>query len=270
MTDKANALSQLADKLSYRVENPSAWPEGFDQAGSDLFREAATTIRAFATASNPLQSVLDRFPGGEAAFNAVLQCPHEVDAEKVILKAGHSKPGNALAQLHARLSALETTPAPVSEITEEMVERLCFAAAKYAPACGGNYSRALFHTPEAAALRRVLTAAMGGGPARQASQAARDVLSERQRQMSAEGWATEHDDAHTNGELATAAGCYALGDKLTMREVDGPGTIVAPVQWPWFGCWWKPKTRRQDLVRAGALIIAEIERLDRSAAIRGE
>ncbi|MBJ6986897.1 hypothetical protein [Devosia sp. MC521] len=123
MTDKANALSQLADKLSYRVENPSAWPEGFDQGGSDLFREAATTIRAFATASNPLQAVVDRFPGGEAAFNAVLQCPHEIDAEKVVLKIDHSRPGNAIAQLHARLSALKTTPAPVSEATHRHKKR---------------------------------------------------------------------------------------------------------------------------------------------------
>jgi hypothetical protein len=32
--------------------------------------------------------------------------------------------------------------------------------------------------------------------------------------------------------------------------------------------WWKPKDRRRDLVRAAALIIAEIERLDRDAEAR--
>jgi hypothetical protein len=36
--------------------------------------------------------------------------------------------------------------------------------------------------------------------------------------------------------------------------------------WPWEDKWWKPKDRRRDLVRAGALIVAEIERLDRLAA----
>jgi hypothetical protein len=36
--------------------------------------------------------------------------------------------------------------------------------------------------------------------------------------------------------------------------------------WPWSVQWWKPKDRRRDLVRAGALIVAEIERLDRAAA----
>ena len=36
--------------------------------------------------------------------------------------------------------------------------------------------------------------------------------------------------------------------------------------WPWSLDWWKPKDPRRDLVRAGALIVAEIERLDRQPA----
>lgn len=35
-----------------------------------------------------------------------------------------------------------------------------------------------------------------------------DVIAERQRQQSAEGWTPEHDDEHCNGELAMAAVCY--------------------------------------------------------------
>jgi hypothetical protein len=34
--------------------------------------------------------------------------------------------------------------------------------------------------------------------------------------------------------------------------------------------WWKPTNRRRDLVKAGALILAEIERLDRAAGIKVE
>lgn len=34
----------LVERLRYRVNNPSAWPEGFDQAGSDLFSEAAAIL----------------------------------------------------------------------------------------------------------------------------------------------------------------------------------------------------------------------------------
>lgn len=91
--------------------------------------------------------------------------------------------------------------------------------------------------------------------------AARDVLAERERQQSAEGWTPEHDDQHDRGELAAAAACYAhFGWMKTGR---------APTEWPWSSGWWKPKDTRHDLVKAGALILAEIERLDR-AALKGD
>lgn len=91
--------------------------------------------------------------------------------------------------------------------------------------------------------------------------AARDVLAERQRQISVEGWTPEHDDRHTTGALATAAGCYAM---FTLAYPPGD-----PVSfWPWSPSWWKPSDEsRRNLVKAGALILAEIERLDRAAAI---
>jgi hypothetical protein len=92
--------------------------------------------------------------------------------------------------------------------------------------------------------------------------AARDVLDERKRQQSAEGWTPEHDDLHDTGELAIAAACYcaAVGPSKT------GGT---PIAWPWPG-FWKPKDRRNNLVRAAALLLAEIERLDRAARNGGE
>lgn len=87
--------------------------------------------------------------------------------------------------------------------------------------------------------------------------AARDVLAERRRQVEAEGWTPEHDDDHGDGSLALAAACYADKDRP-----DG----MCPGRWPWHASDWKPKDRRADLVRAGALILAEIERLDRASA----
>lgn len=35
---------ELVERMAYRVENPSAWPEGFDQDASDLFRGAVSLI----------------------------------------------------------------------------------------------------------------------------------------------------------------------------------------------------------------------------------
>jgi hypothetical protein len=97
------------------------------------------------------------------------------------------------------------------------------------------------------------------------SKATDDVLAERQRQISEEGWTPEHDDEHVNGELAQAAACYAdysvLGEDMII-ELSDDGKPV-PGGWPWASSWWKPKDPRSDLVRAGALILAEIERLDR-------
>lgn len=91
---------------------------------------------------------------------------------------------------------------------------------------------------------------------RELSDAARDVLAERARQMSAEGWTPEHDDEHSDGGLAKAAACYALG------QTGHAGRGVS--HWPWAMEWWKPKDRRRNLIKAGALILAEIERLDRA------
>lgn len=89
--------------------------------------------------------------------------------------------------------------------------------------------------------------------------AAADVLDERRRQITAEGWTPEHDDEHSCQELAMAAACYA-GNAGGYVWADGwPGETV----WPWDRSCWKPTTPRRDLVKAAALILAEIERLDR-------
>lgn len=102
------------------------------------------------------------------------------------------------------------------------------------------------------------------------SRAARDVLDERQRQITVEGWDEGHDDHHYNGELAAAAACYASPYRA-FKAVTSVGRGYESLTtyrdlWPWRDEWWRPKDRRADLVRAGALIVAEIERMDRAAA----
>lgn len=90
------------------------------------------------------------------------------------------------------------------------------------------------------------------------TKAAEDALAERSRQVEAEGWTPEHDDAHSDGSLAVAAACYALSSTGWLKK-------SLWRLWPktWSASWLKPKSRREDLVRAAALILAEIERLDR-------
>ena len=93
-----------------------------------------------------------------------------------------------------------------------------------------------------------------------------DVIKERYRQIAEEGWTPEHDDTHVNGEMAKVATCYTFtaSSTDTIREVFGAGE--PPPTWPddWDSAWWKPTDRRRALVKAAALILAEIERLDRS------
>lgn len=101
------------------------------------------------------------------------------------------------------------------------------------------------------------------------SQAVNDVVAERQRQRDEEAWSPAHDDEHTDGELAVAAGCYAMHNGGGFGIHDYCADDV-PRQWPFEPPSWKPKDPRRDLVRAAALIIAEIERLDRAATSRGE
>jgi hypothetical protein len=95
-----------------------------------------------------------------------------------------------------------------------------------------------------------------------------DISAERYRQITDEKWTPEHDDKHDFGEMATAAAMYALRPP-TRNIIISPysnETIVDRL-WPWSREWWKPKDRRRDLVKAGALIVAEIERLDRASTL---
>ena len=107
-----------------------------------------------------------------------------------------------------------------------------------------------------------------------------DIAAERQRQRDVEGWSEQHDDAHTRGEIAEAAAAYAvrasgndevyaaLGRRPLHAKSNAGWVTLSGLLWPWDRKWWKPTNRRQDLVKAGALIVAEIERLDRAAKNR--
>lgn len=86
------------------------------------------------------------------------------------------------------------------------------------------------------------------------------IQAERERQVSVEGWTPDHDDRHDNGEMLRAAVIYyqhaARPDIPLTMEMDG-----RPLGWPWDAQWWKPKDRERDLVRAGALCLAERDRI---------
>lgn len=114
------------------------------------------------------------------------------------------------------------------------------------------------------------------------------IEEERKRQVEEEGWTAKHDDKHTDGELAEAAAVYAAyaksidmpiedeqlyftsanepGFKIEQRMPDGTRVLVDKAhRWPFSPQWYKPtpENRVRELAKAGALIAAEIDRLQR-------
>jgi len=100
---------------------------------------------------------------------------------------------------------------------------------------------------------------------------------ERSRQIVEEGWTPQHDDQHDLFELTDAAMCYA--ERASQCEDGDPWPEWkdrVPKEWPWSVKWWKPEPRLgqpnyeqaiRNLVKAGALIAAEIDRLNRLLSV---
>lgn len=95
------------------------------------------------------------------------------------------------------------------------------------------------------------------------------IATERRRQVVEEGWDAEHDDDHADGSLALAAAAYAVPESRRVMEIHKHGMSLklhlVTLFWPrgWSARWWKPtpNERIRELVKAGALIAAEIDRL---------
>lgn len=76
------------------------------------------------------------------------------------------------------------------------------------------------------------------------------IANERARQIAVKGYTTAHDDEHDHGEIAQAA-----------AEFSAPYSIgLAPDSWAYNR---DEDTRLEQLAKAGALIVAEMERLAR-------
>lgn len=91
--------------------------------------------------------------------------------------------------------------------------------------------------------------------------ALQDVIRERQRQILEECYTPAYDDATyagaRRGELAQAAGAYALAEAFP--------NVVGSL-WPWPLASFKPRGHRENCIRAAALLVAEVEQIDRDAA----
>lgn len=125
---------------------------------------------------------------------------------------------------------------------------------------GGKVSSMTFTPGRLNALMAGLLAGQSVSAAFQADAALQDVVIERLRQMQVKGWSIDSDDTRVRGELADAAAAYATTSQMLANAV-----------WPFNGLagnWVGDQhpERRQMLVKATALLVAEIQRRDRAAA----
>ena len=83
------------------------------------------------------------------------------------------------------------------------------------------------------------------------------VADERRRHIEIKGWTAEHDDQWTNNELAQAAVCYCMARQYNLGGI--------PCRWPFDDEFWKPTPddRLRELTKAAALIVAEMDRIQR-------
>lgn len=87
------------------------------------------------------------------------------------------------------------------------------------------------------------------------------ITQERNEHLTREGWTAEHDRHHVAGEMIVAAMAY-LQAALNRNTFHGIRYDEPADDWPWAGEWFKPTVDEVgNLVKAGALIAAEIDRL---------
>lgn len=93
------------------------------------------------------------------------------------------------------------------------------------------------------------------------------IADERARQIEEEGFDASNDAYYMLDELALAAIVYALPEErrndvyIPQGVVQHTSRSIRAVLWPWDPAWFKPGDRIRELTKAGALIAAEIDRL---------
>ncbi|WP_260472299.1 hypothetical protein [Pseudomonas aeruginosa] len=248
---------------------PSPWPPAehwqyLAEQERDHKNEIAVRLRQFERICEGLPQ--DAIDGGWTV-QGIRGYAKRLEDQLKAAQAQHSVPGNAAAMVRAEgkkyslnAAGMLDSGAPehaqtfaivqlLSEFDDEEAESHWEAIMAYSDF---RTSDALFHAAE------LLAAA----PGKEVPQAWLDVQAERRRQVEVEGWTPEHDDAHSHGEMARAAACYALAGSSAPN--DGTAALMVSLAWPWDEQWWKPSTARRDMVKACALALAEIERLDRA------
>lgn len=209
-------------------------------------------LREAAEKALPAMKRLLMMPNDELFDEALLNVDGDVDAANVF---------NLLAGPETVLALLDELEAKDRRIEEEIGRANREHHRGFMMACGHLKEHANAHYADAAEMEiEALRKRIAELEAREFNPAILDVIAERQRQKVVEGWTSEHDDQYGKSQLLWASSCYVLNTIQPFNRI--------PMDWPWAPEWWKPTGPRRDLVKAGALILAEIERIDRAAGIQ--
>lgn len=218
-----------------------------------LALEAAANAEAAPAGAMPVANSPER-PDGWALVKSPITEEMHCAAVKVLVRA------NGVDGLPQRMLDAMVATAPPATVKDSLIVQ----PAPAEPACHiaevSDEEVAIACTPAQRLLLREGMQLYAGPVAMPDTQAALDVLAERKRQVESEGWTPEKDDQYSSHVLSVAAGCYAM---YTLAYPAGD----PPQGWPFDPWWWKPSDdTRRNYVKAAALLLAEIERIDRAGA----
>lgn len=298
LRDEANRLRALADKLDPCLASASVGdgelrdaiakiidPNPFtNEVYQGMYPDRAT-LEGFA-AYQKADAILDLLPAAPPVPAAV-EALRAVDRRLNQVQPGHGPRANEIVnELRPVVRAALSGSPPTGETAQSsdgVADRIITDIEKRFP----NWSsyRDLIDCIDCTLhdLRKG-SAPSDPNPRPREGEAIRLIQAERGRQISGEGWTEEHDDSHTDESLAMAAALYAAPKPLyEVRQCENGVRWVDP--WPWQrtetyhrygdgdptyrvadGDNRSKHPRRRRLVIAGALILAEIERLDRAAS----
>lgn len=251
-----------------------------------VLREAAVAIETVATPQKLLAFRMKVTPQVVLALlderDALNERLAELEADLAGLAEDHQKATESIKQAdaavklaHEKFSALAAENAMLKQRTQQLIDIIsntdndycmCGSAMKDHVHSGCGYPTGMFdyyynqwlESDNKTPATDAFLAEVRAQGVKSLSNAVQSVIAERQRHQSAEGWTPEHDDQYSKSQLLWASSCYVLNAIHPFNRI--------PFDWPWTPEWWKPTNPRRDLVKAGALILAEIERIDRQEA----
>ena len=267
-------LKQLVYEMAYRFAADSGMEER-DRRGILDERKAETRMDAYANHCQGIQELRAAQAASENA-SALVSTTAIIDAYALRVDefARRSKPGPAAEEYARRVAEMASAP-PTDGAqfvhnpnSPKALDALLDAAGAPDPRDMGDalaYSFVGLDPAKPGSDRTVFAISLAD---KAPCEAMHMFLIERARQIQAEGCKPEHDDGYIHGELARAAATYAMPEEyrptyIIDRDLEG---VVFPTFWPWGEPSWKPtpNDRLREVVKAGALLLAEAERLIRA------